>query len=220
MLNVQSKQFYHQKSGTRQTAGHPSSILSQAFHKFNFAICPHTLAGCLLWSGPETQICIRVHPPPIAGSLTTVHSSWVCVCVRVCVSAGVCACVCARMCVFVRVCVCTLVCVSMQVCVCVCLCVNSTVCVYMCMCVCVYVCACVRLCVGVCAWACALCGCVRVFCVDVCVCVRVRVCVCSCACVCEGDLIAGSTTSQVVTWHVARFWKWRMVAKATHESEV
>ena len=36
---------------TRPAAGHPSSVLSQAFHQFNFAIlavCPHTLAGCVL----------------------------------------------------------------------------------------------------------------------------------------------------------------------------
>jgi len=36
---------------TRPAAGHPSSVLSRAFQKSNFAIlanCPHTLAGCVL----------------------------------------------------------------------------------------------------------------------------------------------------------------------------
>ena len=38
---------------TRQVASHPSSVLSQAFGQSNFAIrvlaiCPHTLAGCVL----------------------------------------------------------------------------------------------------------------------------------------------------------------------------
>jgi len=45
---------------------HPSSVLSQAFDQFHFAIfdiCPHTLAGCFLWSEPETQRCFGVHPP-------------------------------------------------------------------------------------------------------------------------------------------------------------
>ena len=63
---------------TRPAAGHPSSVLSRAFHQSNFAIlaiCPHTLAGCVLWSGPETQHCFRFHLPPLAGSSTTVHSS-------------------------------------------------------------------------------------------------------------------------------------------------
>jgi len=59
-------------------ARNPSSVLSQAFHQSNFAIlaiCPHTLAVCVLWSGPENQLCFRVHPPPLAGASTTVHSS-------------------------------------------------------------------------------------------------------------------------------------------------
>jgi len=36
---------------TRPAAGHPSSVLSRAFHQSNsaiLAICPHTLAGCVL----------------------------------------------------------------------------------------------------------------------------------------------------------------------------
>ena len=36
---------------TRQAARHPSSVLSRAFYQSNFAIlaiCPHTLAGCVL----------------------------------------------------------------------------------------------------------------------------------------------------------------------------
>jgi len=48
------------------------------FHQSNvviIAICPHTLAGCVLWSGPETQLCFRVHLPPLASSSTTMHSS-------------------------------------------------------------------------------------------------------------------------------------------------
>ena len=49
---------------TRPAAGHPSSVLSRAFYQSNFAIlviCPHTLASCVLWSGPENQLCFRVH---------------------------------------------------------------------------------------------------------------------------------------------------------------
>jgi len=63
---------------TRPAAGHPLSVLLQAFHQSNFAIlaiCPHALAGCVLWSGPETHLCFRVHFPPLAGSSTTVNSS-------------------------------------------------------------------------------------------------------------------------------------------------
>jgi len=63
---------------TRPVAGYPSSVLSQAFHQSNFAIlaiCPHALAGWVLWYGPETQLRFRVHPPPLTGSSTTVHSS-------------------------------------------------------------------------------------------------------------------------------------------------
>jgi len=63
---------------TKPAAGHPSSVLSRAFHQSKFAIvaiCPHALAGYVLWSGPETQLCFRVHLPPLAGSSTTVHSS-------------------------------------------------------------------------------------------------------------------------------------------------
>ena len=66
---------------TRSVSRHPSSVLSRALHQCNFAIrpslaiCPHTLVGCALWSGPETQLYFRVYPPPLAGSSTTVHSS-------------------------------------------------------------------------------------------------------------------------------------------------
>jgi len=63
---------------TRPADGHPSSVLSQDFNESNFAIlaiCPHTLAGCILWSGPETQLGFRVHLPTLAGSSTTIHSS-------------------------------------------------------------------------------------------------------------------------------------------------
>jgi len=64
---------------TRPVAGHPSSVLSQAFNQSNFAIlviCPHTLAGCVFWSGPETQLCFRVQPSPLAGSLTPCILHW------------------------------------------------------------------------------------------------------------------------------------------------
>jgi len=40
-----------QATTTRLAAGHPSSVLSQAFHQSNFAILaisPHTLTGCVL----------------------------------------------------------------------------------------------------------------------------------------------------------------------------
>jgi len=49
-----------------------------SFHQSNFAIlaiCPHTLAGCVFWSGSEIQLCFRVHLPPFAGPSATVHSS-------------------------------------------------------------------------------------------------------------------------------------------------
>ena len=51
---------------TRPAAGHPLSVLSQAFHQSNFAILaiyPHTIAGCVLWSGPATQLFFRIHLP-------------------------------------------------------------------------------------------------------------------------------------------------------------
>ena len=71
----------HHLAGSNKTGCWSSfDILSQAFHQSNFAIlaiCPHTLADCVLWSGPETQLCIRVHLPPLAGSSTTVHSSMI-----------------------------------------------------------------------------------------------------------------------------------------------
>ena len=62
---------------TWMVAGHFLSGLRKLFCRSNFAIlaiCPHTLAGCVLWFGPETQLCFQVHPPPLAGSSTTVHS--------------------------------------------------------------------------------------------------------------------------------------------------
>ena len=35
------------------------------------------IAGCVLESGPETQLYFRVHLPPLAGSSTNVHSSMI-----------------------------------------------------------------------------------------------------------------------------------------------
>jgi len=57
---------------TRRDASYPSSVLSQAFGQSNFAIrvlaiCPHILAGCVLWSWPETQLCSSPKPPSEAG---------------------------------------------------------------------------------------------------------------------------------------------------------
>jgi len=53
--------LYSRFKSSISSAGHPSSVLSQAFHQSNFAIvaiCSHTLAGWVIWSGLLfTQIC-------------------------------------------------------------------------------------------------------------------------------------------------------------------
>jgi len=56
---------------TRPVAGHPLSVLSHVIHQSNF----HILSLVVSIDLDLELICFRVHPPPLAGSSTTVHSS-------------------------------------------------------------------------------------------------------------------------------------------------